>query len=71
MLSSGAGILVPHGDPAAMAEAIRVVLTDDVARERMAAEARRLAPELQWSAVAACYLGLGTSLMRSARSVAI
>lgn len=71
LLSSGAGIVVPHGDPEAMAAAIRVVMTDGEARRRMAAEARRLAPELQWSAVAGRYLDLGRSLMRSARSMAM
>lgn len=71
MLSSGAGIVVPHGDSHAMAAAIRTMITDHERRHEMAAEARRLAPDLQWSSVAARYLELGRSLMLSARSLAI
>ncbi len=71
MLASGAGIVVPHGDADAMAAAIRVMVTDSARRDEMAAEARRLAPDLQWSSVAARYLELGKSLILSARSLAI
>ena len=53
LLASGAGIVVPQRDPAALAAAIRTVLTDTDRADAMAAEARRLAPELSWAAVAA------------------
>jgi glycosyltransferase involved in cell wall biosynthesis len=56
MLSSGAGIVVPHGDSKALAGAIRSVLVDSSRREAMAAEARRIAPSLSWGAVARSYL---------------
>ena len=44
LLSSGAGIVVPQGDPTALGAAIRSVLTDPELAASMAAEARRLAP---------------------------
>ncbi|MEP7045316.1 MAG: glycosyltransferase [Ilumatobacteraceae bacterium] len=71
LLGSGAGIVVPHGDPLAMADAIRLTLTDDDAIDSMATEARRLAPSFSWSAVAAQYLGLADDLVQTAASIAI
>ena len=69
LLSSGAGILVPRQDPAAIAAALRRVLTEPGLAQEMAAEADRIAPELLWSAVAEQYRdvaarALGTSLAR-------
>ena len=55
LLASGAGIVVPQRDPAALAAAIRSVLTDPELAAAMAAEARRLAPDLSWAAVARRY----------------
>ncbi len=56
LLGSGAGIVVPQRDVAALAGAIdRVLANPDVAAS-MGAEARRLAPSLSWSAVASGYL---------------
>ena len=55
LLASGAGLVVPQGDSAALAAAIRAVLTDPDLAASMAAEARRLAPELSWTAVANQY----------------
>jgi polysaccharide biosynthesis protein PslF len=63
LLATGAGIVVPQRDPAALAHAIRDVLTNPERAERMAAEARRLAPELGWAAVAARYDGIAAGLM--------
>lgn len=63
LLSSGAGIVVPQRDPAALAAAIRTVLTDADRADAMAAEARRLAPELSWAAVARRYDALGAHLL--------
>lgn len=65
LLASGAGIVVPQRDPAALAAAIRSVLNDPERSRAMAAEARRLAPELTWTAVAARYENVGTALARS------
>lgn len=67
LLGSGAGIVVPQRDPAALAEAIRAVLTDDSLAASMAAEARRLAPELSWNRVAGRYDEVAAGLL-AARS---
>jgi glycosyltransferase involved in cell wall biosynthesis len=63
LLASGAGIVVPQRDPAALAAAIRTVLTDSRRADAMAAEARRLAPDLSWAAVARRYDTLGAGLL--------
>ncbi len=63
LLASGAGIVVPQRDPGALADAIRVVLTEEGRAARMAREARRLAPGLSWSAVAARYVSLADGLL--------
>jgi glycosyltransferase involved in cell wall biosynthesis len=70
LLASGAGIVVPQRDPVALGRAIRSVLTDPDRAASMAAEARRLAPDLSWSAVARRYVSLGDRLVTSAHSVA-
>jgi glycosyltransferase involved in cell wall biosynthesis len=63
LLASGAGIVVPQRDPEALAAAIRSVLTDPERAAAMAAEARRLAPDLSWAAVAGRYIRLADSLV--------
>jgi glycosyltransferase involved in cell wall biosynthesis len=71
LLSGGAGLLVPQRDPAALAAALRRVLTEDGLADQMAATARGLAPSLLWPAVAREYLALGRTLRAaSSRSVA-
>ena len=67
LLASGAGIVVPQRDPAALAVAIRSVLTDAPRARSMAAEARRLAPDLSWAAVAGRYDALGARLLAERR----
>lgn len=62
LLSSGAGIVVPHGNAGALAYAIRRVLTEPGLAAEMAAEAARLAPGLSWGAVAYDYAGLADDL---------
>lgn len=71
LLASGAGIVVPHADPVALADALRTVLVDDRLRNGMAAEARRIAPSLSWSAVAEQYVGLADALVRTSAAVAM
>ncbi|MGE2832731.1 glycosyltransferase [Mycobacterium sp. SMC-4] len=63
LLSSGAGIIVDHDDPAAMASALRQVLTQPRAAGAMAAEARRLAPTMAWSTVADAYIRLAQRVL--------
>jgi glycosyltransferase involved in cell wall biosynthesis len=62
-------MVVPRRDPAALAAALRTVLTEPGRAHAMAAEARRLAPELAWPAVAARYAALGDDLLE--RSVVV
>lgn len=69
LLASGAGIVVPQRDPEALGRAIRAVLTDPQLAASMAAEARRLAPELAWSAVARRYARLADRVVASRQSV--
>ncbi len=70
LLASGAGIVVPQRDPVTLGRAIRSVLTDRRLAASMATEARRLAPELSWAAIARRYGRLADRLVESRRSVA-
>ena len=58
LLKSGAGIVVGHDDADALASALRRILTQPRLAGAMAAEARRLAPEMAWPVVAGAYLKL-------------
>ena len=55
LLSTGAGIVVPHGDVDALSIALRRTLTEPGLLEEMTSEARRLAPGLGWGGVAVQY----------------
>jgi polysaccharide biosynthesis protein PslF len=71
LLGSGAGIVVPHRDPVAMADAIRsIVSPDGEMLASMSAEARRLAPSLSWSVVAEQYARLSAEIVRAGEPVA-
>ena len=63
LLASGAGIVVDHDDPDALALALHRVLTEPDLAASMAAEASRLAPSLGWPVVAGAYLGLADELL--------
>jgi polysaccharide biosynthesis protein PslF len=63
VLSSGAGVVVPHGDAPAMASALRRILAEPDLAKSMADEAARLAPALRWSTVAGQYAGLADELL--------
>ena len=58
LLACGAGTVVGHDDPEALASALLQVLTQPRLAGGMAAEARRVAPERSWPVVAATYHGL-------------
>jgi glycosyltransferase involved in cell wall biosynthesis len=70
MLGGGTGLIVPHGDAAAMAAALRRVLTEPGLAARLGAQAAALAPQLLWPAVADCYRTLAAELVE-ARDVAV
>src|SRR5215213_2844993 len=69
LLGTGAGIVVDHDDPDAMAVALRQVLTQPRLAGSMAAEARRLAPEMAWPVVAKAYVGLANRLLDERRAL--
>lgn len=71
LLSSGAGILVPHQDPVSLAEAIRSVTANPDHLAAMTAEATRIAPSLRWSTVAEQYVHLADDLVRVVERVAV
>jgi glycosyltransferase involved in cell wall biosynthesis len=66
MLASGAGLVVDHHNPRALSAAIRSIITHPNVAERMAAEARRIAPSLSWDGVALRYVDLARELLRFA-----
>ena len=63
LLGSGAGIVVDHDDPDALAFALRRVVTEPRLAGAMAAEARRLAPTMAWPVVAKAYVRLAHRLL--------
>lgn len=58
LLSAGAGIVVPHADPAALAEAVGTILSDPSLWGAMSSKARHMAPTFSWTAVASSYVAL-------------
>jgi polysaccharide biosynthesis protein PslF len=68
LLAGGAGLLVPHRDPAAIAAALRSVMTRRDMMTRMAATATATAPQLLWPTIADHYRALAVRLI--ARRVA-
>jgi polysaccharide biosynthesis protein PslF len=69
LLSGGAGVLVDHQSPAAIADAIRMVLTDRGVAGRMAAASGAVAGSLGWASVAGQYQSLAENLVASAAPV--
>jgi glycosyltransferase involved in cell wall biosynthesis len=63
LLAGGAGLLVPHRDPAAIAAALRSVITRGDVMARMAAAATAAAPQLLWPAIAEQYRELAGRLV--------
>ncbi len=68
LLSGGMGILVERENPAQIAKAIRRLLTEPDTATEMAAAARRMAPELLWSAVADKYRDVAAHLMHTTKA---
>ena len=67
LLATGAGIVVPHGDPEALGAALRTVLTNPTAAARMADEAARLGSTMHWPVVARRYHSLAAHLVARRR----
>lgn len=65
LLGGGAGLLVPHRDPAAIATALRTLLTHRDLAAGMTRAAGATAPELLWPAVAERYRRLADRLIRA------
>ncbi len=63
LLSTGAGMVVDHDDPDALALALHLVLTNTEAAAGMAAEAARLAPTMAWPVVAERYVELAAGVL--------
>ncbi len=63
LLSGGAGLLVPHRDPAAIAAAIRSLCSSSELADRMARAASLASPSLLWPAVAGDYRTLVAHLL--------
>ena len=63
LLSSGAGIVVPHRDPIALGAALRRVLSEPGLSASIARQAARLAPAFAWPAVARQYAALADRLL--------
>jgi glycosyltransferase involved in cell wall biosynthesis len=69
VLAGGVGIVVAHDDPAAIADALRTVLTRPEVAVGMSRLAAATAPTLRWSSVAELYRALAARLI--AASVAV
>lgn len=67
LLSGGMGILVERENPGQIAQAIRRLLTEPETAQEMSAAARRMAPELLWSAVADKYRDVAAHLLHTSR----
>ena len=67
LLSGGMGLLVERADPVGIAEALRRLLTEPGLASGMARQARQMAPDLLWPAVADQYRELGASLVPAVR----
>jgi glycosyltransferase involved in cell wall biosynthesis len=63
LLASGAGLVVDHDDPEAMARALRRILLEPDLASKMAAEAERLAPSMGWPVVAGRYVSVANRLL--------
>jgi glycosyltransferase involved in cell wall biosynthesis len=70
LLSGGAGIVVPQRDALAIADVVRSIVDHPELLDGMAAECRRLAPDMSWLAVAGRYSELASSLAVAERASA-
>lgn len=66
LLTNGAGLVVPQGDPVALQRALRRVLSEPGLAQGMARRAAEQAPELFWDAVADRYRDIADGLLAAA-----
>lgn len=71
LLASGAGLVVPHGDAAALSTALRRVLTEPDLARSMEREAARLGPAFSWRSVAGQYARLADRIMSHAQALPV
>lgn len=69
LLETGAGIVVPHEDPAAMAAAMRRLLNNSDLSREMGETARSVGSAMYWPAVAASYESLFAEIVIGAGSI--
>ena len=69
LLSSGAGMVVPHSDSTALGAALNLFFTEPGRAAAMAREAGRLAPGFGWPAVGRQYADLAESLLVRSKAV--
>jgi glycosyltransferase involved in cell wall biosynthesis len=65
VLADGPGLLVPHGDPVALAGAVRRLLTEPGLSARLTTRTGPLTADVRWPAVAARYDELAGRLIRA------
>jgi glycosyltransferase involved in cell wall biosynthesis len=71
LLTGGAGLTAPQGDAHALAEALRLVLTDHEARARMGREARRLAASWFWPTIGRRFTGMMSEMAAAGGRVGV
>jgi len=69
LLSSGAGAIVGHRDPGAIAAAVRRILTEPGVAESMGRAATELTADVSWTAIAAAYRALAVRLRADAVAI--
>jgi polysaccharide biosynthesis protein PslF len=69
LLSGGAGVVVPHGDTAALSAAVHRVITDGAARSTMALGARRLADGWYWPTIGGRFGAMMTKMALDHRTI--
>ena len=68
LLGQGSGLLVPHQDAGAIADALRTLLADRRRTAEVAAVAHRQAPLLFWEAVGESYVQLALDVLEAERA---
>lgn len=64
VLGTGAGIVVPHDDQAALSQAMGTIVHDPAALHQLTDRARAIAPHLSWTSIADTYARACAALVR-------